>query len=64
MADNRGDIEVNSLLGIVLLLVVAWLALEVVGEVFEVAALGLGPLSPLLGVVIVAVIVLWLLDYV
>lgn len=63
MADDRGDIEANSLLGIVLLLVILWLALEVVGEVFEIAGGLLGPLRPILGVLVVVVIVLFLLDY-
>ena len=49
---------------IALVLVVLWLALEVVGEVFEIAALALGPLYPLVTLVVLGAIVAWLLDYV
>ncbi|WP_372912838.1 hypothetical protein [Salinigranum sp.] len=59
----RASIDVEDLLKLVLVLVVVWLALEIVGEVVGLFTALLGPLRPLLGVVVVAVIVLWFLDY-
>jgi len=57
--DTRADVEVETLLKVVLGLVVVWLALEVVDAVTD---LLLGALKPLLGLVIAVLIVLWLLD--
>ncbi|WP_436930163.1 DUF7554 family protein [Halosimplex halobium] len=57
--DTRADIEVETLLKVVLVLVVVWLALEVLGALTD---LLLGALQPVLGLVIAALIVLWLLD--
>ncbi|MFC5368361.1 hypothetical protein ACFPJ5_15635 [Salinirubrum litoreum] len=63
---SRAEIEAEDLLKIVLVLVVIWLALEVLG-----AAVGLvgatldvifGPLSSLIALVVVALIVLWFFD--
>jgi hypothetical protein len=59
----RASLDVEDLLKLVLVLVVVWLALEIVGEVVGLFTALLGPLRPLLGVAIVAVIVLWFLDY-
>jgi len=59
---DRADLDVDDLLKMVLVLVVIWLVLEIVGEVFELALGLLGPLRPLLGVVILVLIVLWLAD--
>jgi hypothetical protein len=59
----RASIDVEDLLKLVLVLVVVWLALEIVAEVVGLFTALLGPLRPLLGVAIVAVIVLWFLDY-
>jgi len=55
----RGELEVETLLKIILVLVIVWLALQILGEVFR---LVLGPLSNVLGLIIVVLIVLWLLD--
>ncbi|WP_227230639.1 DUF7554 family protein [Salinirubrum litoreum] len=66
MMGSRAEIEAEDLLKIVLVLVVIWLALEVLG-----AAVGLvgatldvifGPLSSLIALVVVALIVLWFFD--
>lgn len=62
MLDSRGGLEAETLVRIVLVLVVVWLALEVVGEVLEIFTALLGPLRPLLGLAVVAIIVLWLFD--
>ena len=56
---DRAAIEVETLLKIILVLVVVWLALRIVGEVVRFV---LGPLPEVIGVVIVVLIVLWLLD--
>ncbi|WP_439028053.1 DUF7554 family protein [Haloarchaeobius sp. DT45] len=60
MFDNRADLDVESLLGIVL--VVVWIALEIVGELLGLFGWLLGPFKPLLGLAIIALIVLWLTD--
>jgi len=57
--DTRADIEVETLLKVVLALVVVWLALEVLDLIIDIV---LGPFQSLFGLVIVALIVLWLLD--
>ncbi|SFR32596.1 DUF7554 family protein [Halogeometricum limi] len=60
--NTRGKLDVEDLLRLVLVLVVVWLALEIVGGVLGILADLLGPLRPLLGIAVVALIVLWLLD--
>jgi ABC-type enterochelin transport system permease subunit len=60
--DKRADLEAESLLRIVLVLVVVWLVLEIVGEFVGIATALVGPFRPVLGLLVVAVIVLWLLD--
>ncbi|WP_136592428.1 DUF7554 family protein [Salinigranum halophilum] len=60
---TRASIDVEDLLKLVLGLVVVWLVLEVVGEVVGLFTTLLGPLRPLLGIAIVALIALWFLDY-
>lgn len=62
MLGTRAGIDVEDLLKIVLLLVVVWIALEIVGMILGTIGWLLGPLQPLLGLVILALIVLWLLD--
>lgn len=57
--DTSGDIEVETLLKIVLVLVVVWIAIEIVDAVLGFL---LGPFKSVLGLVIVALILLWLLD--
>jgi len=53
------DIEVDDLLKVILLLVIVWLALEVVDP-----ALGVlfGPLKLLLGFLVLALLVAWFVD--
>lgn len=55
-------LEADDLLKIVLVLVIVWLALEIVDMAFGLLAWILGPLKPLLGIVLIALIVLWLVD--
>lgn len=61
MFGTRGDLDVETLLKIVLGLVVIVLILEVVEEILEFGFWLLGPLRPLLWLAIVVLIVLWLL---
>lgn len=56
---DRAAIEVETLLKIILVLVVVWLALEVVGGFIRFV---LGPLPEIIGLVVVVLIILWLLD--
>jgi hypothetical protein len=58
----RGEIEVEDLLKVVLALVVVWLVIEILDSVLGMTLALLGPLRPVVGIVIVALIVLWLLD--
>jgi hypothetical protein len=51
-------------LKIVLVLVVIWIGLEIVGEVFDILFGLLGVFRPVIGLLIVALIVLWLLDWI
>jgi len=59
---NRAELDVDTLLKILLVLVVVWIALEVVGEILGLFAWLLGPLQPLLGLALVVLIVLYLTD--
>ena len=56
---DRAALDVETLLKVVLVLVVVWLALEIVGGFVR---LVLGPLPEIIGLVVVVLIVLWLLD--
>ncbi|MFB6159937.1 MAG: hypothetical protein ABEJ61_02035 [Haloferacaceae archaeon] len=62
MARTRGDVSVDDLLKVVLVLVVVWLALEVLDAILDIAFGLLGFLRPFIGLVVVALIVLFLLD--
>jgi hypothetical protein len=62
MLGTRAGIDVEDLLKIILLLVVVWIALEVLGMILGTISWLLGPLQPILGLVILVLIVLWLLD--
>jgi hypothetical protein len=57
--DSRGDIDVETLLKIVLVLVVVWIAVEILDAVVDIV---FGPFKSLFGLVIVVLILLWLLD--
>jgi hypothetical protein len=53
------NLHVETLLKLVLVLVVVWIAIDIVSElVFDL----LGPFRPLVGLVIVALIIVWWLD--
>lgn len=56
MLDN---LDVETLLKLVLVLVIVWIAVDIVSELlFEL----LGPFRPLVGLLIIALIVVWWLD--
>lgn len=57
--DVRGALEAEDLLKIILVLVIVWIVVEIVDQVVTTL---LGPFRPLLGLLILALIVLWLLD--
>jgi hypothetical protein len=59
---SRAAIEVEDLLKVVLVLVLVWLALEIVGEVFDLFVGLLNLFPTVIGVLIVVLIVLWLFD--
>ena len=61
-AMDRAKLDVDTLLKILLVLILVWIGLEIVGEVLGLFAAILGPLQPLLGLLLVALIVLYLLD--
>lgn len=58
----RGEIEVETLLKIVLVLAVLWLTLEVLELFVETLQFILQPLPKLIGVVLIVLVVLSLLD--
>ena len=60
----RAKLDVETLLQIVLLLVILWLALRIVDMTLGILGAILSPLSNVFGLLIVVVIVLWLLDYI
>lgn len=60
--DARAALDVEDLLKVVLVLVAVWLVLEILDTVLGIALAVLGWLRPLLGLVVVALIVLWLVD--
>ncbi|KTG29258.1 DUF7554 family protein [Haloferax profundi] len=62
MKPNLARIDVDDLLKLVLVLVLIWLVLEIIGEILGLFTALLGPFRPLLGLVVAALIVLWLLD--
>ena len=59
---NRAEVDTDDLLKVVLLLVVAWLLLEIVETVLEVASWLLDALPAVIGVALVVVIALHLTD--
>ena len=60
--NGRGKLDVEDLLKIILVLVAVWVVIAIVGEVVEALANLLGPVRPLLGLVILALIVRYFLD--
>jgi hypothetical protein len=61
IGDDRGALEVEDLLKIVLVLVIVYIAVNLL---FETIGFVFGPLSNLVGLVIIVLIVAWFLDYI
>lgn len=59
---NRAEIDTDDLLKVVLLLAVAWLLLEIVETVLDIASWLLDALPALIGVALIVVIALRLAD--
>ncbi|OTF02089.1 hypothetical protein [Halorubrum sp. SD612] len=59
---DRAEIDTDDLLKVVLLLVIAWLLLEIVGAVLDIAFWLLDALPTLIGIALVVVIALHLTD--
>lgn len=59
---DRGALEVDTLVKIVLVLVVVWLVLEVMQGIMRLTFGMFRFLSPLVGLLVVILLVLWLLD--
>ncbi|MEZ3165309.1 hypothetical protein ABNG03_09510 [Halorubrum sp. RMP-47] len=59
---NRAEVDTDDLLKVVLLLVVAWLLLEIVETVLDIASWLLDAIPTLIGVALVVVIALRLTD--
>lgn len=59
---DSAKLDVDDLLKIVLVLVVIWLILEIAGEILQLTFGLLGPLQPIIGLIVLILIVLWLLD--
>jgi hypothetical protein len=57
---TRGKLEVEDLLKLVLILVIAYLALEIVGLFIDILA----SIAPVIAIVIVVLIVAYFLDYI
>ncbi|SEW15269.1 DUF7554 family protein [Halobacterium jilantaiense] len=62
MSQARGELDADTLLRVVLVLVVVWLALEVLEAFVGALAAVLGLARPFIGLLVVALVVLWLLD--
>lgn len=62
MSSERAAIDVDDLLKVILVLVVIWLALEILDSLLSITLGLFGPLRPVIGLVVLALIVLWLLD--
>ena len=60
MAADRAALDVDDLLKIILVLVIVWLAISVLEDVL---GLLFGPLSSVVGLVLLVVLVLWYFDY-
>jgi hypothetical protein len=60
----RGKLEVETLLQIILVLVVVWIGIQVVDALFDVLGSLVELLTSTVGIIIIALILLWWLDYI
>lgn len=56
----RAELDVDTLVRLLLVVVVVWISLEIIGELLGLFAWALGPLQPILGLVLVALVALYL----
>jgi hypothetical protein len=61
IGSERGALEVEDLLKIVLVLVIVYIAVDLL---FEIIGFVFGPLSNVIGLLIIVLIVAWFLDYI
>ncbi|MFB6136950.1 MAG: hypothetical protein ABEJ42_01230 [Halobacteriaceae archaeon] len=59
---NRAAVDVDDLLKVILVLVIVWLALNIIEEVVQITLGVFGWLRPIIGLVLLLLIALWLLD--
>lgn len=62
LVPDRGKLDADSLIKIILVLVVVWILIRIADEFIDAVGTLVGPFDNLLGLLIVLVIVLWLLD--
>jgi len=62
MLDSRGDLDIETLLKIVLVLVVVLLVVDLVGLVVGGILDLFGPFRPLISLLVIVLIVAWLFD--
>lgn len=60
----RGKLDTDTLVKLVLLLVIVWLALEILETVVGLALGILAGIPTVIGVALLLLLVLWLLDYI
>lgn len=58
----RGEIDAETILQVILVLILVWLVIEILELVFGFLGALLFPATNLIGLIIAALIVLWLLD--
>lgn len=61
MPAERAALDVDDLLKIILVLVILWLAIEILSEFL---GLVFGPLSSVVGLILLVVLILWYFDYI
>jgi len=59
---NRGELDVGTLLTVVLALVAVWIVVEIVSEIVGFVLGVFAFFRPILGLLLVAAVVLWLVD--
>ncbi|MFB6088026.1 MAG: hypothetical protein ABEJ85_05845 [Haloarculaceae archaeon] len=60
--DTRADVDADFLLKVVLVLVIAWIGLEILETLTDILEGLFDVFKPVLGLLVVVLIVLWLLD--
>lgn len=63
MPSERGALDIDDLLKIILVLVIVWLVFEILGTLLSITFGFFRQLGPFLGLLVVVLIVLWYFDY-